>query len=462
MPGIHLYSSNRLELLADILARLLQSEPLPPLQKETVLVQSRGMARWLAMETATRINVWSNCDCPFPNSFIRNIYKLLLPDMPDTSSYERKYVIWQLMEILPEFIHNFHFTKVASYLESGDELKLYQLAYELADLFDQYTLFRPHMILDWEDNTKEIPAAQIWQSMVWDRLVDQIRQNQHFPEFHRARLLQLFEEKINAPDFDHTILPPRISIFGISSLPPYHTKVLTALAHHIDLHFFIMNPCMEYWFDIISDLNIVTISRKESASQDTLHLKQGNSLLASMGHLGRDFMAMLQDFFSQDHEFFIDPGDNSLLSNIQQDILLLRESPNLSLHSSPEKKKINHIDASLVFHSCHSPMREVETLYDQLLEIFDKSGTDETIEPKDILVMAPEIDLYTPLIRAVFDMDNSTFPKIPYSISDQSIRKTSKYIETFLDILLVPQNRLSSIDVLQILEAKAVQNRFFH
>jgi exodeoxyribonuclease V gamma subunit len=460
MPGIHLYSSNRLELLADTFAQLIQSNPLPPLQKETILIQSRGMARWLAMETATRINIWANCDCPFPNTFIRNIYKLLLPDIPDISLFEKKYVIWQLMEILPELIQDFNLTKVASYLESGDDLKLYQLAYELADLFDQYTLFRPQMILDWENNTKKIPAAHTWQSMVWQHLVNRIHKTQHFPDFHRARLLQLFEEKIAPPSFDHTILPPRISVFGISSLPPYHIKVLAALAHHVDLHFFIMNPCMEYWFDIITDRNIVKISRKESASQDTLHLKQGNSLLASMGHLGRDFMATLQDIFSEDHDLFMDPGENSLLSNIQQDILLLHENHNPSLQPSRQKKTIKHSDTSLIFHSCHSPMREVEILHDQLLDIFDKSDTDESIEPKDILVMAPDIDIYTPLIRAVFDMDNSTRKKIPYSISDQSIRKTSRYIETFLDILLLPQRRLSSIDVLEVLETKAVQNRF--
>jgi len=460
MPGIQLYSSNRLETLADTFAQLLQSEPLPPLQKETVLIQSRGMARWLAMETATRLNIWANCDCPFPNTFISSIYKMLLPDLPDISSYNKDYIIWQLMHIFQEENDNPHFKTVASYLASGDDLKLYQLAYETADLFDQYTLFRPQMILDWEDDTKKAPADHIWQSIAWCRLVDRLRQNRQFPEYHRARLLYLIEEIILDPGFNHAILPPRISVFGISSLPPYHMRLLAALGSHIDIHFFIMNPCMEYWFDIFADRDIVKISRQESADQDTLHLQQGNSLLASMGHLGRDFMAMLQELYAEDHEHFMPPGDDSLLANIQRDILYLRENPAAESELSQNKKLISDKDVSLIFQSCHSPMREVEILHDQLLDIFDRKDANEPTEPRNILVMAPEIDEYAPLIKAVFDAETSSRKKIPYTISDQSIRKTSNYIETFLDILLLAQSRFNSVDIVGILAADAVKKRF--
>jgi exodeoxyribonuclease V gamma subunit len=460
MPGIHLYSGNRLETLADAFAELLHSEPLPPFQKETVLVQSRGMARWLAIETAARLNIWANCDCPFPNTFIRHIYKLLLPHIPTESAFDKEYILWHIMDILPEVMHDSHFKTVASYLESGDQLKLYQLSYETADLFDQYTIFRPEMILGWEKNPKKLPVEHAWQSLVWCRLVDRLRQNSQFPEYHRARLLQLFAEKLLDPAFDNTILPPRVSVFGISSLPPYHLKVLTLLAHHIDLHFFIMNPCREYWFDIIADRDIVKISRQKAANQDTLHLNQGNALLASMGHLGRDFLAMIQGLYFEEHDLYTDPGNDSLLASIQQDILYLRENPALSLEPKPDKKKTDDNDTSLIFHSCHSPMREVEILHDQLLEIFDTVDPDKIVEPRDILVMAPEIDEYAPLVRAVFDAESASHYKIPYTISDQSFRETNKYIETFLNILLLPQSRFNSIDVLGILEAESVKKRF--
>ncbi|MBW2471707.1 MAG: exodeoxyribonuclease V subunit gamma, partial [Deltaproteobacteria bacterium] len=304
MPGFHLYSSNKLEILADTFADLVQAQPISPLQKEIILVQSRGMARWLAMETAARLTIWANCDCPFPNTFIRKIYKLLLPEKSEVSVFGKEFSLWHIMNILPEMLHDPHFSKVAAYVDTGDDLKLYQLARETADLFDQYTLFRPRMILDWENDIKQVPNDQVWQSILWCRLVNHLHHHLQLPEQHRARLLQFFEEKITGPAFNPATLPPRISVFGISSLPPYHLRVLGALAYHIDIHIFVMNPCREYWFDIIADRDIVKISRREAADQQALHLHHGNSLLASMGHLGRDFLSMLQEFPAEEQEFF--------------------------------------------------------------------------------------------------------------------------------------------------------------
>ena len=460
MPGIYLYTGNRLEILADKFAELLDSEPLPPLEKEIILIQSRGMARWLALETASRLNIWAHCECPFPNTFIRNIYRLFIPDISDSSPYDKEFVTWHLMDIIPELLKNPHFKKIRYYLESDNGLKLYQLAYEVADLFDQYTLFRPDMILGWESNTNTPSAEHIWQQILWNHLIEKLQKNKNIFEFHRARLLNYFEKKIGGAEFDKRQLPPRISVFGISSLPPYHLTVLSLLARHIDLHIFIMNPCKEFWFDIIADRDIVKISRKATTPENMLHLEYGNNILSSMGHLGRDFMAMVQELDCEDREFFRDPGSETLLACIQQDILYLRGNPGPSLHSSVAKKKIKSSDDSITFQSCHSPMREVEILHDQLLGFFDHLSESEPIEPKDILVMAPDINEYAPLIRAVFDAGNSISRRLPYSISDQSINKTSKYIDVFFEILSLFKSRFSSINVFSILKTEPVQNRF--
>jgi len=460
MPGIHLYASNRLEKLAEAFSELIKENPLPPFQKETVLVQSRGMARWLAMETAASMDIWANCDCPFPNSFVQAVFRLIYPELPAASSYSKEYVLWHIMEIFSGSMQNPHFSKAAAYLASGDELKLYQLARETADLFDQYTLFRPQMILAWEENDTELAADLVWQSVLWQKLVEHIKHNQEVPEQHRARLLHLFEQKITEPGFEFDQLPPRISVFGISSLPPYHLRILSLLAEYIDIYFYIMNPCREYWFDIIADRDQVKIGRREAIDPKALHLYQGNSLLAAMGHLGKDFMAMLQELQIAEHELFEVPPGDSLLSCIQQDILFLRENSDASPKTTGCIKQIPRDHESVCFHSCHSPMREVEILHDQLLALFDAEKNNRGTEPRHVIVMAPEIDEYAPLIRAVFDATSRATPKIPYTIADQSVRKTSKYLKTFLDILLLPQSRFSSIDIMGTLEMEAIISRF--
>jgi exodeoxyribonuclease V gamma subunit len=459
MPGIHLYNGNRLETLADAFAGLLQAEPLPPLAEEIILVQSRGMARWLAMETAVRLNIWANCSCPFPNTFIRSVFTLLLPDLPAESPFEKDLTLWHLMAVLPEVMTQPSYSLVRSYLESGDDLKLYGLAAELADLFDQYSLYRPGMILDWEAATVSIPAEHAWQADLWRSLKERLQRRNDCPVYHRARLLELFEKKIEAPDFDPALLPERVSVFGISSLPPYHLRVLTGLARHIDISFFVMNPCREYWFDIIADRDIGKISHATSLSPETLHLSPGNSLLASMGHLGRDFMAMLQDVYTDEAELYEEPDSGTLLQQIQQDILHLRDTAPPGSQNQ-EKREISRADASLVFHSCHSPMREVEVLHDQLLDLFNTATGEEPLNPRDILVMAPDIDLYAPLVKAVFDGESRQHRKIGYSIADQSVRETSHYLEVFFSILRLPQGRFTSIEIFEILEAQPVKNRF--
>jgi len=52
-PGLLILHGNRLELLAETTFAWLTSHPLGPLEEETFLVQSNGMAEWLKMALAS-------------------------------------------------------------------------------------------------------------------------------------------------------------------------------------------------------------------------------------------------------------------------------------------------------------------------------------------------------------------------------------------------------------------------
>jgi exodeoxyribonuclease V gamma subunit len=416
------------------------------------------MARWLALETANRISIWANCACPFPNTFVQNIFSLVLPDTPVSSSYDKEIIVWHLMDILSEHIEDPKLEKVRQYLKTDDGLKLYQFAHEVADLFDQYSLYRPEMVLDWETKDTTVQPGHIWQPHLWLYVIKRLQKSCN--ENHRAHLLQIFKNKISNGSFDIGILPSRIFLFGVSSLPPYHLSVLTSLADHIDLHLFIMNPCLEFWFDIVAGRDIVKFSRKKEAIRNDLHLEHGNSLLSSMGYLGRDFLSMIQELDCQETELFVEPEPENLLSCIQKDILLLKEVPD-RFHTTAGRQRVKISDTSISFHSCHSPMREVEVLHDHLLELFDKNN-DENVktEPRDVLVMAPDINEYAPLIHAVFNQKKQADTILPYSISDQPLQRKSNYINTFFQILSVVRARFSSIDILDLLKTGPVKNRF--
>ena len=448
MPGLKLYTSNRLEILAGKLAGVLRKPLSSPMESEIVLVQSKGMERWLSMELARHLGICANYRFPFPNHFVFQVFRQVIPGIPADSPFDPAVMAWRIMKLLPSCLEGRAFKNLKLYLEDDRaNLKRFQLSFRIADLFDQYLLFRPGMILDWE---KEKGAhSQDWQAILWRELV---KGNEHA---HRAALLQAFLEETRKPSASLENLPERIAVFGISALPPFHIQVLAEVSRFIQVNLFLMNPCQEYWGDIVSGREMMRVVEhaKKAEHPEDLHLERGSSLLASMGMLGRDFLKLITDLGPEEYTFFGDPGEETLLSSIQADILNLRDRGRVGTG----KKKINEADHSIQVHSCHSPMREVEVLQDCLLSFF---ASDPALLPKDILVMTPDIETYAPFIHAVFSLPRGDPRFIPFSIADRGVRKESQMLDVFLSLLDLPGSRFGVTQVLAILESRAVRSRF--
>ena len=162
MP-LNIYTGNRMENLVEALATVL-SEPLAsPFTPEMIVVQSKGMQRWLAMELAGKLGVWANCKYPFPNKLVWQLFCKALPNIPDISIFSPEIMTWKIMGLLPEYLEREEFTALRHYLGGdADGLKRFQLSGKIADTFDQYTLFRPEMLLEWEEG-----RGGEWQEILW-------------------------------------------------------------------------------------------------------------------------------------------------------------------------------------------------------------------------------------------------------------------------------------------------------
>lgn len=456
MTNLNVIVSNKLEILSEKLAEHVR-EPLNTngsispqslaLTPETIITQSRGMERWVSMEIARYNGICANCLFPFPNHFWNELSRKIIPDLPKTSSFDTDIMKFKLMNLIPKHINKKGFEELKRYLyEDSNSMKLFQISGMIADLFDQYLVFRPDMILDWEEGTDEHWQAKLWRTLVNDS-----------DGMHRLRIQNNILDRICNKSFDHKVLPKRISIFGISYLPPSYLIAFKRLSSVVPVSFYVLNPCREYWSDIVTEKERRRIQGKYNEKDieiEYLHLEKGNRILSSMGVMSRDFLKKIIDTDCEIEEFFQDVEESNLLTYIQSAILNL-----MDINGHDNKKNISAMscDNSIQINSCHSPMREIETLYDWLLNVFEQ---DPELLPKDIIVMTPNIETYVPFIDAVFgDLTNESI-KIPYSIADQSVKQENRVIEGFMRILELKNSRFGSNTVLSVLESAAIMKKF--
>jgi exodeoxyribonuclease V gamma subunit len=444
-PGLTLHTSNRLERLVDRLAEIIADSLRSPLSPEVVVVQSNGMRRWLEQRIAECHGICSNVQFPFPQKFFRNLFQDAFPQAEATNLFDREVMTWRIMERLPRFATQPEFAAVANYLRGERaELRAYELARRIAHVFDQYLVFRPKMMLEWDAG-----EGKDWQPMLWREL------QQAAPGQHQAALgLQL----IDALKRNRAPVPERVSIFGVSTLPPFYISLIGEISARCPVHLFVMEPTPLWWGDIRSK------REKERARQPELfgfdeEETGDNELLSANGKVGRDFLNLIAELTpAAEHEDFVSPAktgsgaaSTSMLLEIQRDIFELKSGP------AKVKRSIAPTDRSLQIHSCHSVVRELEVLHDHLLDLFQH---DPVLKPKDVIVMMPDVSIYAPFIDAVFGVPENPKHKIPYSIADREARASSGIIDTYFRILGVLSGRFTASEVFSILEAPAVQRCF--
>jgi exodeoxyribonuclease V gamma subunit len=446
MPCLRLHTSNRLEILADRLAEVLAVPPASPFESEVILVQSKGMERWTSLQLARRLGICANVRFPFPNHFVQDLFRQVVPDLPDRSPFDPDVLTWRILGLLPLLLDRPAFEPLRRYLgKDAPELKRFQIAARIADTFDQYLLFRPEMVLRWDAGLRNH-----WQAVLWREL------SRGREGLHRASLRNTFLRALERGAPNEGTLPGRVAVFGVSALPRFHIEVLAALSRRADVHLFILDPCREYWGDIVSGperKRIEAMEARKGIGAGDLHLTRGNSLLASMGLLGRDFFELLRRHDPEDLPDFKEPVEKGLLQALQLDLLNLIDRG----RGGGEKTLLSAGDETIRIASCHSPMREVEILQDYLLRLFEMLPG---LRPADILVMTPDIEAYAPFIEAVFSLPQEDPRRIPFAIADRGARIESPLIEAFLSLLGLPRERMGAAQVLAFLQVPALRARF--
>ena len=434
MP-IAIHTSNRMEILLDHLAEVLNEPVGLVLSREAIVVQSQGMSRWISMELAKKFGIWGNSDFKFPNKFVKDLFTVTMPKIGQSDLFETEILTWRVIYHLEQLLDNPEYKELQNYLTGHSRgLKLYQLAEKIADTFDQYTLYRGDVLQQWESG-----SDSGWQALLWRALAADEK------EFDRAKLKTEFLARLNKGEIDVSLLPPRILLFGLSYLPAFHMDIMAAIASYADVHVFVLSPCREYWGDILSKKTLIKLSKELNSVAE-----EGNALLASLGGLGRNFSNLILDSgaqFSTEQDEYLESAGVTLLSSLQNSIL------NLNNADPKNKIAISPDDRSVAVHSCHSPMREVEVLHDQLLDMFATIGG---LAPRDVIVMTPDIETYSSYISAVFSGHQDPKRRIPFTIADRSMRSEGRVGEALMAILALSGGRFTAPEVIDILSSDPV------
>ena len=428
---MHIYKSHNLELLADKLSQQLhKNRPDDPLTSIPVIVPNLDTSRWLKLKLAQKLGVIANIEFLLPAEWQYRQIRVIYPDLPKTLPSDPDPMRWSIFNLLMDFKVRSQFPRLDEYTKSRpDERReeaVMQLARQIASVFDQYLMYRPEMILKWQSG-KVGREEERWQANLWNLLQKKWKSDHSGLAGKNSAELQrkAFEDvqskklKVEGPLF----------VFNPGLIPKPILNLMKAASHQTEIFTFLLQ---------------VTESLKEKTGT------YKNELLRSFGEEASQVASMYDVFgeYSED-EFTLGSTRDSLLQRIQSSVV---EEKSIATIKSGNQKL-----TGVEIHSCHSRLREIETLHQFLLEQFEQ---DENLQPDDVLVVTPDLNEYQPVIDAVFGAVEDGLPQVPYHVGRSSFGPAEELTDTLVKFMDLLESRFLFSDVMDFLRLKPVRENF--
>lgn len=453
--ALTVHRAQRADLLVEGLARLLAEAPSDPFAMEQVLVPAKGVERWASQQLSHRLGpsrghadgVCAGVEFRSPISLIAEVLGRERDDpwAPDA-------LAWPLLAVIDESMGETWCHTLAVHLGAdaeGEEAQLragrrYSVARRLAHLFSSYAAQRPALLRDWSAGQDTDGAGGalatdlVWQPELWRRLVRRVDAPSPLDR-HRQTCERLQTE----PEaFD---LPSRLSFFGHTRFSRTDIALVGAIAAHREVHLWVGHPSDALW-QAQRDLEGVV-----PRDQDDSHTRAHHPLLAGMGRDVREFQRLLgpveSDWATAEH-----PA--TLLGRLQSD---------LAGNALPDRPRPLSPDTSISVHACHGPSRQVEVLREVIVGLLED---DQTLEPRDILVMCPDIEAYAPLVAAAFGMGDVLHgtghpgQELRVQLADRALTQTNPLLAVSLALLDIAYGRAEARAVLDLAALAPVRRRF--
>ncbi len=468
-PMLILHFANRQEALADQLTDALGQPSGDLFTPAEVIVPSRAMRTAVTLHMARRYGVCANLRFGFLAQWVweqgTRVLSTLAPGTPlpqrtaDSAQapWQPTLLTWRVLAALDDPAWVAAQPRLARYLAQADAVTRFDLAQRVAGLVDQLVTYRPDWLAAWSDGRRVLPADgaddETWQAALWRRLQGEIDADARHAGTDPLAAHSLAAALADLPAGDRATLrdaglPAAAHLFCLPTIAPVHLALLRQLARWVDVHVYAINPCAEFWFDVVAPRRLARLSTAGKAQ----HAEVGHRLLAAWGRQAQAQLAALVDAAGDgvlDDEQFTPAGGTSLLATVQNSILALQDL-------EPASLALDVADRSIELHVCHSLTRQLEVLHDQLLAVVARPGAPA---PGEILVVVPDLDEAAPLIDAVF----GTAPPqlaLPFTITGRAISQVNPAARALLDLLALAGSRCTANDVYGLLQQPVVASRF--
>lgn len=483
---LNIYRADRADSLVEALGDLMVKPLDDPIAAEIIAVPTRGVERWLAQRLSARLGaapghcdgVCANVEFPFPGRLVGEAVAAAAGIDRDTDPWLPQRLVWPLLDAVDQCLNEPWLAALAAHIGAtgsppGAERRArrFSTVRHIANLFDRYAVHRPEMLCAWasgadvDGSGRPLPADTIWQAELWRRLRNRV------DEPSPAERLVVACERLRG-NGALVNLPPRLSLFGLTRLPASHLQVIAALGIQRDVHLFLLHPSPALW----ERVEIATNERPRIArrAEDLTVALPRNPLLASWGQDAREMQLVLSRDrgASDDHHRPVGEPANTLLARIQADVRADQSPPGVPLPLQEDTRQfLDPEDKSLQIHSCHGAGRQVEVVRDAVLHLL---AADATLEARDVIVMCPDIETYSPLIHATFgsrEVDDEVefeegagqskpSPDLRVRLADRSLRQTNLVLGVVAEVLELVPARLTAAQLLDLASREPVRRRF--
>jgi exodeoxyribonuclease V gamma subunit len=434
--------------------------------------------RWITQRLAHRLGasagaqdgVCANIDFPFPAALVATATAAacgLSAPRQEKDPWAPERAVWPLLQLVDEHLANERMWPLAAHIlasspaEPGKRPRRFTTARHLADLYDRYAVYRPEMLLHWKEGAERDfsslrPDDIAWQAELWRYLRDRLGCPSPAERFQLAP--PLIEAQPELLD-----LPKRISLFGLTRLPASYLRVLKAIAAHRDVHLFLLHPSGALWDKTAAARSgpAAGPAAAPAGAGGTTSGEDPNPLLRSWGRDAREMQEVLaaHEVRGGEHRPVVD-RPSTLLGLIQADVRADRSPPAARgpTGAGDSRPVLASGDDSLRVHSCHGRARQVEVVREAVLHLLAADGT---LEPRDVIVMCPDIELFAPLVQASFgaaSLDGA--PELRACLADRSLRQTNPLLAVASQLLEIAGSRVTASQVLDLASREPVCRRF--